>query len=56
MSAIGATLVRVRVWMDETRDIVDVVTRIAKFFEHESCGKCTPAVRVPNGCMNLCRK
>jgi len=28
--------------LDETRDIVDVVTRIAKFFEHESCGKCTP--------------
>lgn len=28
--------------MDETRDIVDVVTRIAKFFEHESCGKCNP--------------
>ena len=33
----GAVLV-----MDETRDIVDVVTRIAKFFEHESCGKCNP--------------
>ena len=28
--------------MDETRDIVDVVDRIMKFFEHESCGKCTP--------------
>lgn len=28
--------------MDETRDIVDIVTRIAKFFEHESCGKCNP--------------
>jgi NADH:ubiquinone oxidoreductase subunit F (NADH-binding) len=28
--------------MDETRDMVDVVTRIAKFFEHESCGKCNP--------------
>lgn len=28
--------------LDETRDIVDLVTRIAKFFEHESCGKCTP--------------
>ncbi|MGE5392115.1 MAG: complex I 51 kDa subunit family protein, partial [Deltaproteobacteria bacterium] len=33
----GAVLV-----MDETRDIVDVVARIAKFFEHESCGKCNP--------------
>jgi len=28
--------------LDETRDIVDLVIRIAKFFEHESCGKCTP--------------
>jgi len=43
MSAIGATLGSGAVFvMDETRDIVDVVTRIAKFFEHESCGKCTP--------------
>jgi len=28
--------------IDETRDMVDVVTRIAKFFEEESCGKCAP--------------
>ena len=28
--------------MDETRDIVDVIEKITKFFEHESCGKCTP--------------
>jgi NADH-quinone oxidoreductase subunit F len=28
--------------LDETRDMVDVATRVAKFFEHESCGKCTP--------------
>lgn len=28
--------------MDETRDIVDVTNRITKFFEHESCGKCSP--------------
>lgn len=33
----GAVLV-----MDETRDIFDVVKRIEAFFEHESCGKCTP--------------
>lgn len=33
----GAVLV-----IDETRDIVDMLTRVAKFFEHESCGKCTP--------------
>lgn len=43
MGAIGATLGSGAVFvMDETRDIVDVVTRIAKFFQHESCGKCTP--------------
>ncbi len=43
MNAIGATLGSGATFvMDETRDIVDVVTRIMKFFEHESCGKCTP--------------
>jgi len=43
MGKIGATLGSGATFvMDETRDIVDVVTRIMKFFEHESCGKCTP--------------
>jgi NADH:ubiquinone oxidoreductase subunit F (NADH-binding) len=43
MAAIGATLGSGAVFvLDETRDIVDVVTRIAGFFEHESCGKCAP--------------
>ncbi|NLW43719.1 MAG: NADH-quinone oxidoreductase subunit NuoF [Syntrophomonadaceae bacterium] len=43
MRDIGATLGTGAVFvMDETRDIVDIVTRIAKFFEHESCGKCNP--------------
>lgn len=43
MTGIGAVLGSGAVFvMDETRDIVDVVERIAKFFEHESCGKCTP--------------
>ncbi len=43
MNDIGATLGSGAVFvLDETRDIVDVVTRIAGFFEHESCGKCTP--------------
>lgn len=43
MSGIGATLGSGAFFvMDETRDIVDVVARIAKFFAHESCGKCTP--------------
>lgn len=40
---VGATLGSGAVFvMDHTRDIVDIVTRITKFFEHESCGKCTP--------------
>lgn len=43
MAAIGATLGSGAVFvMDESRDLVDVVTRIAGFFEHESCGKCAP--------------
>jgi NADH-quinone oxidoreductase subunit F len=43
MARIGATLGSGAVLvLDETRDIVDVVERIAGFFEHESCGKCTP--------------
>lgn len=43
MGKIGATLGTGAVFvMDETRDIVDIVDRISKFFEHESCGKCNP--------------
>lgn len=43
MNAIGAVLGSGAVFvMDETRDLVDVIERIAKFFEHESCGKCIP--------------
>jgi NADH-quinone oxidoreductase subunit F len=43
MAAIEATLGSGAVFvLDETRDLVDVTTRIAKFFEHESCGKCAP--------------
>ena len=43
MSAIGATLGSGATFViDESRDIVDVATRIAGFFEHESCGKCAP--------------
>ncbi len=39
----GATLGSGAVFvLDESRDIVDVVETIAGFFEHESCGKCTP--------------
>jgi len=43
MAAIDAALGSGAVFvLDETRDLVDVTTRIAKFFEHESCGKCAP--------------
>lgn len=43
MRNIGATLGTGAVFvMDETRDIVDIVTNIAKFFKDESCGKCNP--------------
>jgi len=43
MSSIGATLGSGATFViDESRDIVDVATRIAGFFEHESCGKCAP--------------
>jgi len=43
MAAIDATLGSGAVFvLDESRDLVDVTTRIAKFFEHESCGKCAP--------------
>lgn len=43
MVNIGMTLGTGAVFvMDETRDMVDVVKCMMKFFEHESCGKCTP--------------
>jgi NADH-quinone oxidoreductase subunit F len=28
--------------VDETRSVVDVALKLAKFYRHESCGKCTP--------------
>lgn len=43
MAAVGATLGSGSVLvLDETVDLIEVVERITKFFEHESCGKCTP--------------
>jgi NADH-quinone oxidoreductase subunit F len=43
LSAIGATLGSGAVFvLAEGRDLVDITARIAKFFVHESCGKCTP--------------
>lgn len=43
MVSIGACLGSGAVFvLDETRDLVDVAAKIAKFFSHESCGKCAP--------------
>ncbi len=43
MTSIGSALGSGAIFvLDETRDIVDVITRVAKFFEDESCGKCAP--------------
>ena len=28
--------------MDKSTDIIRVITRLAKFYMHESCGQCTP--------------
>ncbi|MGE5404476.1 MAG: NADH-quinone oxidoreductase subunit NuoF [Candidatus Saccharibacteria bacterium] len=57
MRNIGATLGTGAVFiMDETRDIVDIVTRIAKFFEHESCGKCNPCREGTFRCYEIMKK
>ena len=41
--AIGASLGSGAVYViDETRSIVDILLEIAKFYRHESCGKCSP--------------
>ena len=41
--AIGASLGSGAVFvLDDSRNIVDILLEIAKFFRHESCGKCTP--------------
>ncbi|HZK37799.1 MAG TPA: NADH-ubiquinone oxidoreductase-F iron-sulfur binding region domain-containing protein [Clostridia bacterium] len=43
MREIDATLGSGAVFViDETRNLSDIVCRISQFFEHESCGKCTP--------------
>lgn len=57
MGAIGAALGSGAVLvLDETRDIVDVVARISKFFEHESCGKCNPCREGTFRCRELMDK
>lgn len=38
-SAVGTAGLMV---MDEDTDLIKVITRIAKFYYHESCGQCTP--------------
>lgn len=41
--AIGASLGSGAVFViDDTRNIVDILWEVAKFYQHESCGKCTP--------------
>ena len=41
--AIGASLGSGAVYViDESRSIVDILLEIAKFYRHESCGKCSP--------------
>lgn len=43
MKKVGATLGSGAVFvLNEERDIVDILERMEQFFEHESCGKCTP--------------
>ena len=57
MSKIGAALGSGAVFvLDETRDIVDVVTRVSKFFEHESCGKCNPCREGTFRCYEIMKK
>ena len=57
MGAIGAALGSGAVLvLDESRDIVDVVTRISKFFEHESCGKCNPCREGTFRCREIMEK
>ena len=34
---------------DETTNVVELALRTARFYHHESCGKCFPAVRAPTG-------
>jgi len=57
MSAIGATLGSGAAFvLDESRNLVDIATRIAGFFEHESCGKCTPCREGTDRMLELMKK
>jgi len=37
--------------MDEDADLIRVLTRIAKFYYHESCGHARHAGKEPSGCL-----
>lgn len=57
MASIGATLGSGAVFvLDETRDLRDVICSMASFFEHESCGKCTPCREGTLRLSELCEK
>lgn len=57
MGTIGAALGSGAIFvMDDTRDIVDIVTTISKFFEHESCGKCNPCREGTFRCREIMEK
>lgn len=42
--------------MDDRFDMFDILLRIARFFEHESCGKCTPCREGNLQIVNLLKK
>merc|ERR1719329_1528805 len=46
-SGLGTAAVTV---FNKSTDIVAAIARLAKFYEHESCGQCTPAARGRPGC------
>jgi NADH-quinone oxidoreductase subunit F len=52
-SAIGTAGIMV---MDEDADIIKVLTRIAKFYWHESCGQCTPCREGTGWMLKLLRR
>ncbi|HZK77201.1 MAG TPA: NADH-quinone oxidoreductase subunit NuoF [Candidatus Kapabacteria bacterium] len=52
-SAIGTAGIMV---MDEDTDIIHVLTRIAKFYWHESCGQCTPCREGTGWLLKLLRR
>ncbi len=43
MKAVGSSVGTAgMIVMDEDTDLIKVITRISKFYYHESCGQCTP--------------